>query len=262
MFEKRARRFATGEQRLVRWDAPLEGTRRSGSRTQVGGGLRRAVGTEKAVGSSMEVILNGETMTLDVSDCANLAELVAEAERLDVRSEPSVLVGISIDGEPLSSEELGELESRALEGVRRVEIQRRPTHEVASSVLRQGALYSTEIIRAIERTVEHFRCGRSDLANELLAHVSDSLAVFVGISASVATVIGERAEELAERQSQLHPWLEQMIEAQSGGDPIRVGDLLEFEIAPRIQSWGERMQALSDGATPEPYPSGSECISS
>ena len=194
----------------------------------------------------MEITLNGEPKALELSECANLAELVALAERFDAGGEACVVVGIAVDGAPLSPEEMSTLESRSLDGVAHVAIERQPVHSIASSVLRQGADYSREIVKAIGQTVEYFRSARSDLANDLFANVSDSLSVLVGISASAASVLPDRAEELIRFQTDLFPWLEELLEAQSAEDPIRIGDLLEYEVAPRVESWGHCMRELAD----------------
>lgn len=212
----------------------------------------------------MEVILDGERRVLDVSDCANLAELVARAECREPgaesaeSSERRVVVRIEIDDRPLSAEEMEGLERHRLDDIERVSISRRSARSVARSVLGQGALYSREIVKAIHRSADHFRSGRSDRANELLARVSESLSVFVGISACAADVVPAWSEELRGFEAELHPWLLQMIEAQSVEDPIGIADLLEFEIATRIERWGARLGALAE-APVEDEPGGVAC---
>lgn len=195
----------------------------------------------------MDLILNGEAQSFDASECANLAELVAAAERFDAEGEPCVVVGVEVDGQPLTPEELGLLESRSLDGVGSVSIQRRSSLAVAHSVLEQGAEYSAQIVEAIEQTVSHYRSGRSDLANGLLANVTDSLTVLTGITYSVSNILEEEARILAGLQGEIFPWLEQMVEAQSSNDPILIADTLEYEVAPRVIQWGGVMRALKSG---------------
>ncbi len=193
----------------------------------------------------MDLILNGETQRIDLSDCANLAELVAVTERLDAQHEASVVVHIEIDGEPLPPEALGELETRSLDGIRRVALERRPTRQVARSVLEQGAEYTKQIARAIDETVGHYRGGRPDLGARLLADLSDSLTVLTGIAYSVVAVLGdEEASALAALQVDLQPGLEQLLDAQSNEDPILIADSLEYEIAPQVDRFGVTMTAL------------------
>lgn len=193
----------------------------------------------------MEVILNGELQRLDASECANLAELVSAVEQVAVARSECVVVAIEIDGERLGPEELSDLETRTLDGVRRVSIERRPTREVALSVLLQGAEYTQQISAAIEQTVEHYRSSRSDLANGLLADVIDSMTVLTGITYSVSNVLSEEAQVLADLQGQIYPWLEELMQAQTEKDPIRIADALEYEVAPRIEDWGAKMRELS-----------------
>lgn len=194
----------------------------------------------------MDLILNGNSQPIDASNCANLAELVAAAERFDSPDEECVVVGVEIDGEALSPEDLSVLETHSLEGVETVSIRRRSTLAVARSVLEQGADYTGQIATAIDQTVDYFRSGRSDLASSLLANVTDSLTVLTGITYSVSNVLVEGSKKLAGLQGELFPWLEEMIQAQTDEDPTQIADLLEYEIAPRVASWGDAMRALKD----------------
>lgn len=208
----------------------------------------------------MDLILNGEPQSLDVSQCANLAELIAAAEQVDSAQSECVVVAIEVDGEALAPDELSELESRTLDGVGCVSIVRRPALEVARSVLAQGADYTQRIMVAIEQTVDHYRSSRSDLANGLLADVIDSMTVLTGITYSVSSVLAEEAQVLADLQGEIYPWLEELMQAQTEKDPIRIADALEFEVAPRIEDWGVKMRVLSGtqeiGADASPGPGG------
>ncbi len=193
----------------------------------------------------MDLILNGEPQRFDTSDCANLAELVSMAETVSKEREESVVVAVEVDGEALSPEALAGLEQQSLDGVARVEIERRPTSVVARSVLRQGADYCGRVEGAIDQCVLHFRAGRSDRGNELLADVTDSLTVLTGITVSVSSILADSAQALAEVQNEIFPWLEELVEAQTDADPLRIADLLEYEIKARIGQWGVVMRAAS-----------------
>lgn len=193
----------------------------------------------------MELFLNGERATIDTHDCANLAELVARVEGIDGPEEASVVVAIEVDGAALSPEELGLLESRRLEDVALVRVERRPSRAVAWSVLAQGADYTLRIAEAIATVVDDYRGGRVERASGVLADVLDSLSVLTGITCSISTVLPDEARALGTLQGEIHPWLEEMLEAQTGEDPIRIADLLEYEIAPRALLWGEAMRNFS-----------------
>ena len=194
----------------------------------------------------MDLILNGELRSVDTTDCANLAELIARAESLDRDLEAWVVVAVEVDGEALSPEELGRLEARGLENIGRVSVVRRPSREVAWGVLDQGADYTVRIVQAVAEVVGDYRAGRSERANRVLADILDSLSVLTGITYSIAGVLAEEAEILAALQSEIHPWLEEMLDAQSVEDPIRIADVLEYEISPRIDRWGKAMKDLVD----------------
>ena len=199
----------------------------------------------------MDLILDGEPQAMDTSECANLAELVSMAETTNAEGEETVVVAVEIDGEVLSPEDLADLERRPLEGIGRVAIQRRSTRAVAFSVLTQGADYCGQIEAAIDECVGEFRTGRSDRGNEILADITDSLTVLTGITVSVANILAESAQALADIQTGIFPWLEELVEAQSQEDPLRIADLLDYEIKPRIGNWSVVMRAQTSGEASE-----------
>lgn len=197
----------------------------------------------------MDVILNGERWAFDASDCANLAELVARSESLAPDAGDAVVTEVVIDGLALPPEALSELERHALAGVGRIEIVRRPRREVALGVLDQGSTYCGRIVAAIGEASGDYRVGRVQRASRQLADVIDALSVLTGITHSIAGVFVEEAQSLAALQGEIQPWLEEMLDAQTREDPILIADLLEYEIAPRVERWGKAMRAIhSDSA--------------
>lgn len=196
----------------------------------------------------MDLILDGESRRFDTSECANLAELVSLADTLDRPQEDSVVVAVAVDGETLSPESLAALEGHPLEGVREVAIERRPTRAVACSVLDQGADYAERISETVNDCVQAFRAGKNGEGNEVLAAVTDSFMVLIGLTQSAAGVLTESTASLAGLQESLVPWLQELVEAQSAADPLRIADLLEYEIAPLIEEWGRVLRAVAASA--------------
>jgi hypothetical protein len=198
----------------------------------------------------MDLFLNGERTAIDTSDCANLAELIARAEAVDAEGGASVVIGVEIDGKALAPDELGLLESHRLDGIARVCVERRPSKEVAWSVLEQGAAYTVRIVEAIAAVVDDYRSGRVEQANRILADILDSISILTGLTYSIAGVLADEARTLGALQGEIHPWLEEMLDAQTGEDPIRLADALEYEIAPRIERWGDAMRSLGPTSAP------------
>lgn len=195
----------------------------------------------------MEVTVDGQVLSVEGAGCMNLADLVsfAEAKELDGETVPTVVVQVLVDGQAIPADEMATLEQRSLSGIGKVELHRRSTASVAQSVLIQGADYTREISKAIEQVIEHYQGSRTDRGNALLANVTDSMSVLIGITESVSAVMSKQAETLAALQGELAPWLEEMIQAQVASDPVRLSDLLEYEIRPRIELWGETMRSLA-----------------
>jgi hypothetical protein len=41
-----------------------------------------------------------------------------------------------------------------------------------------------------------------------------------------------------------------MLDAQTGEDLIRIADVLEYEVSPRLERWGDTMRAFSAASAP------------
>ena len=91
------------------------------------------------------MVANDPTRALYGAAATVMVQASAEAEA-------SVVVAVEVDGKALSPEALSGLEQHSLEGIGRVEIQRRPTRVVARSVLRQGADYCGQVDAAIDQS--------------------------------------------------------------------------------------------------------------
>ena len=63
------------------------------------------------------------------------------------------------------------------------------------------------------------------------------MTVLTGITYSVSSVLAEEAQVLADLQGEIYPWLEELMQAQTEKDPIRIADVLEYEVTPRIEEW-------------------------
>ncbi len=194
----------------------------------------------------IRVVHNAVDEVLDCADCENLAEVLERSGR-GRDEEAHLYTHIRIDGLDLPEDSFGRLEQISIDGVERIEVESRPSIEIAISSLRHSAEYVTPVRKALDRVVDLFRRGRNDEANDLLADLSDSLGILVAAVTGTANVMPETAERLLSPIQELVEWLDQVIEGQGNGDWIYVADLLEYEVDPRVEDWGRAMkQVLGD----------------
>jgi len=191
----------------------------------------------------IRVVHNAVDEVFDCGDCENLAEVLERSGR-GLNAETHLYTHIRIDGLDLPEDSFSRLDEISIEGVERIEVESRPSIEIALSSLRHSVEYVVPVRAALDRVVDLFRRGRSDEANDLLARLSDSLGVLVAAASGSANVLPEAAERLLVPVQELVEWLDQVIEGQGNGDWIYVADLLEYEIDPRLESWGRTMNQV------------------
>ncbi len=196
----------------------------------------------------IRVVHNAVDQVLDGVDYENLDELLERCSR-SRDGNPHLFTRIRIDGLDLPEDSFDRLEDISIKGVERIEVESRPTREIALSSLQHSSEYIAAVRDAVDRVVDLFRRGRSKEANELLAQVSDALGVLVAAISGVASAMPQRSEELLDPMSELIRWLEQVLEGQSDGDWVHVADLLEYEVDPRLGDWASAMQeALAESS--------------
>jgi len=192
----------------------------------------------------ISVVHNGVERRMQRADCANLAELVEACARDESDGRPRAVMSVSVNGCPLPEERLGELHRHPLEGVDSVQIASRDTREVALSSLGYSERYVGEVRRAVDAAVEHLRSGRVEAGSGLCADIADSLGVLASASQAACLALDPDAHSLRDREQELLPWLREVVEAQAGADWVHLADLLEYELAPRLGDWRERIREV------------------
>lgn len=189
----------------------------------------------------IRVVHNTIDHVLGDADCENLGDVIERCggSRADV---PHLLTRIRIDGLDLPEDSFNSLEEISIEGVKKIEVESRPSIEIALSSLRHSSEYVDAVRRAGDKVVNLFRTGRSDEANDLLAQLSDSLGVLVAAVSGVVSVIPSAREVLIKPMTDLTRWLEQILEGQSNGDWVHVADILEYEVDPQLDEWQRVMR--------------------
>ncbi len=189
----------------------------------------------------IRVVHNAVDQVLDGVDYENLDELLGRCSR-SRDGNPHLFTRIRIDGLDLPEDSFDRLEDISIEGVKKIEVESRPTREIALSSLQHSSEYVAAVRDAVDRVVDLFRRGRSKEANELLAQVSDALGVLVAAISGVASAMPQRSKNLLDPVGELVHWLDQVLEGQTNGDWVQVADILEYEVDPRLDDWALAMQ--------------------
>lgn len=191
----------------------------------------------------IRVVHNTVDQDLARADCENLADVL---ERCDASREdaPHLFTHIRLDGLDLPEDSFDRLSEVSIDGVNKIEIESRPRVEIARSSLKHSGEYVVAIRGALDRTVDLFRTGRAEHANDLLAEVSDSLGVLVAAISGISSVFESSADNLLDPLQDLSPWLDHVLEGQAASDWVYVADILEYEVDPRLEGWALVMEAV------------------
>ncbi len=186
------------------------------------------------------VVHNEVEQLVESADCENLEE-VLERCAPSCDDEPHLFTHIRIDGLDLPEDSYDRLADISIDGVERIEVQSRPTIEIALSSLQHSSEYVTAIRNVADQVADLFRKGRSEEANDLLAKLSDSLGILLAAVSGAASAMPQVSEMLLVPMSELVRWLDQVIAGQSRGDWVQVADILEYEVGPQLDAWAGTM---------------------
>ena len=189
----------------------------------------------------IRVVHNAVAHALDGAECENLGEVIERCGGSGT-DEPHLLTRIRIDGLDLPEDSFNSLEEISIDGVKNIEVESRPTMDIALSSLQHSSEYVEAVRRAGDQVVNLFRTGHSEEANNIMAKLSDSLGVLVAAVSGVAAVIPSATQTLIEPMSELTRWLEQILEGQTNGDWVHVADLLEYEVDSCLEEWDRAMR--------------------
>jgi len=94
------------------------------------------------------------------------------------------------------------------------------------------------------------RAGRDGEADAALAEASESLLLLVNACDGVAHALGSEAKPLRGVAGALQPWLGEMVAARERGDWVRLCDVLDYELCPRLRELGPSAQQVWQAVSP------------
>lgn len=188
--------------------------------------------------SVLLLIQDGQERKLERELHATLGDAIRDGEGA---SERRVVVGLRVDGVEVDPEAIELRLEGGLDGVRRAEVVTRGAREIALGGLESASSYAGAVREGVAEAAAKLREGRVPEANRLLADALDALGVLVFAVGAARREIGESCRALDGLEEALAPWLGAVLPAHESADWIRVADLLEYEIAPIVESWRERL---------------------
>lgn len=192
----------------------------------------------------MEIRINGTTIDFALETertlGAVLGSLEAECERAGMS-----INGISVDGVPVPAQSLDELFARDADDVSLVELTTVSSADVLS-ILRELGPRLAAAAAPLERVPVLLQTGKDLEVFETIHALSVDLHEFFRALDLAPTLSPEAQglDELARFRAEISPLLASMLDALHKNDTIMVGDLSEYELAPRLKELGGLVAAL------------------
>lgn len=183
-------------------------------------------------------------------DCATLAHLLRQ-----VRSSldpSSIVVGVSLDGAPLTDQSLSDALARTLEGVAQLDLETQPRTAAVAAALREsadrlelaGAAQGELAALFTSGPASEAARGLSSLLNvwaechQALSQSSELLARDLGSAEIDGATVQAHLEQLADR-------LRELRDAFESRDYVLVSDLLAYEMPGLCTRWRELLESLA-----------------
>ena len=122
--------------------------------------------------------------------------------------------------------------------------------ETVAQFFEEAATAVGELADAAAGAAVLFRRGDATAANDALTALPAELRNFIIMVTVVENQLGIAGAELTldgllptEQIVRLGEWLQSLVEAQTSGDLLTIGDILEYDLAPFLSAWSSILSA-------------------
>ena len=187
----------------------------------------------------MKLLINGKEEVVSFSG-QTVGELILHIEKEGLAQQGNVIRSIQIDGKESSLDSSATQKTLLLE-IGTLEIEISTLLEIVNKNLENAESYLIRLIPGIEKSVELFRTGNEQEANQFFINIIDGIdwlsqvldMILAAKSISPAMVFDGKS--IQDRRATLVDFTQQMVEANKNQDWVLLADLLEYEILPYYQ---------------------------
>lgn len=190
----------------------------------------------------MEIRVDGEPLQLSIAEDGSVMDALAQVSE-HLRSLDKAMVGMRIDGIEVRPEDLRKtFEGRPAQGVHKVEVHTENVMTLVDNCLKDLEELLPELPMVCHHLAETFQ-GESPEAGfepfDQLAHIWQTVKERELLVARTLNVDIDTLElqgtTLGRLHTELNEFLDEAIEGLKAGDCVVLGDLLEYEFAPRAE---------------------------
>lgn len=157
---------------------------------------------------------------------------------------------MNLDGEEITGTESQRDEH--LGSFNRLEITTGSRKDLAKATLISLVDFHADLVKELEKAAAEYRMGDDDRSNKIFMRCIDGIQVLSRITATTGNVMevdlrtlyvnGSSIQENIEKITSV---LDELIDAQTQNDSILIADLIEYELQPVLEDWGQGLEILA-----------------
>ena len=188
----------------------------------------------------MKLLINGKEETASCTG-ETLGDFLVHIEKEGV-VQGNVVRSIKLNGQesPLDS---SVVRKTPLSEIKTLEVEVSTLSDIVDQNIENADTYLTRLIPGIEKSVELFRTGNEQEANQFFINIIDGIdwlsqvldMILTAKAISPDTVFDGKS--IQDRRASLVDFTQQMVDANRNKDWVLLADLLEYEILPYYQEW-------------------------
>jgi len=188
----------------------------------------------------MRLLINGKEETLAFIG-ETLGDFIVHVEQGGV-AQGNVVRSVKLNGQE-SSPDSPVTQQTPLSDIETLEMEVSTLSGIIDKNIENADAYLMRLIPGIEKSVELFRTGNEQEANQFFINIIDGMdwfsqvldMIFAAKEISSDTVINGKSVQ--DRRARLIDFTQQMVDANKNKDWVLLADLLEYEILPYYKEW-------------------------
>jgi len=195
----------------------------------------------------MKLTLDGLELDPGKFGAETLSGLIRTLERS--LAPKRVIISMNLDGQPLDPTEERDRAADGLETLRSLDINTQRVDELASNTLSTMIDYLPNLMEMTGECATLLQTEDEKGGHTRLGQLIDGLLIVSSAWQGIAQTIkipGHKPEDLIPDITAFNSILHGMVEAQEADDIVRLCDLLEFDLAPLLESWLEKAEEINE----------------
>jgi len=200
----------------------------------------------------MNLLVDGIDHPLPVEP-GMLLGTVLERVDADLAARKRMMVSLSVDGREVSPQELGEESDRSIDGLHTVEVRSEPTAVLVDRELSDVEQHLPALSQTVREIATLFQQGKTVAGLDACTRVAERWIEIVSSERRVAGALELNLEDfdvdgkpISTHHAELNQFLQEALRAMERDDYVLLGDLLEHELAPRLDTELKIVSALRE----------------